>query len=60
MRLCESCEHCPAQVVVTFDDGECFQVCRSCAKEANYGREVNIREAIRQLQNWDQRAALAG
>jgi protein-arginine kinase activator protein McsA len=46
---CESCEHRDGSVIVTFDDGEVFRVCRSCASESDYGREVSIREAFSQL-----------
>ncbi len=57
--MCESCNYRVVQVLVTFEDGEAFRVCRSCAQEADYGREVSIRGAIRQLRFRDARSATA-
>lgn len=57
--MCESCNYRLVQVLVTFDDGEAFRVCRSCAQEADYGREVSVRGAIRQLRFGDARPATA-
>ncbi len=56
---CESCNYRSVQMLVTFDDGEVFRVCMSCAQEADYGREVSVRDAIRNLRVGDARAATA-
>jgi len=59
MLKCESCNSRSIQVLVTFDDGVAFRVCMSCAQEADYGKEVSIRGAIRQLRFGDARPATA-
>ena len=59
MWKCESCEVRSVQFMVTFDDGEVFRVCRSCAMESDYGREVSFRGAIRQLRIGETRTATA-
>ncbi len=59
MWKCESCNYRSVQMLVTFDDGEVFRVCRSCAQEADYGMEVSVRDAIRKLRVGDARPATA-